>query len=91
MGNELVGRRGVFVDPNIPKWNQTPENMEATGIWENVASRVCGQIQRLAALKAGRVSIAFNFWVTPIRAITSCRQSIGMQCVCSLLTQGAVG
>ena len=51
MGNELVGRRGVFVDPNVPKWNQTAENMQATGIWESVASKVCGQIQRLAALK----------------------------------------
>ena len=51
MGNELVGRRGVFVDPNVPKWNQTAENMQATGIWRDVASKVCGQIQRLAALK----------------------------------------
>ena len=25
--------------------------MEASGIWRDVASRVCGQIQRLAALK----------------------------------------
>ena len=52
MGNELVGRRGVFVDPNVPKWRQTAENMEATGVWEEVASNVCGQIQRLAALKS---------------------------------------
>ena len=51
MGNELVGRRGVFVDPNVPKWNQTAENMQASGIWRDVASQVCGQIQRLAALK----------------------------------------
>ena len=51
MGNELVGRRDVFVDPNVPKWRQTAENMEATGVWEELTSKVCGQIQRLAALK----------------------------------------
>ena len=51
IGNELVGRRGVFVDPDVPKWRQTAENMEATGVWEEVTSKVCGQIQRLAALK----------------------------------------
>ena len=36
---------------NVPKWNQTAENMQASGIWRDMASKVCGQIQRLAALK----------------------------------------
>ena len=51
MGNELVGNRGVFVDPNTPMWKQSVDNMQALGVWPEVASAVCGQIQRLAALK----------------------------------------
>ena len=51
MGSELVGNRGVFVDPNTPMWKQSVDNMQALGVWPEVASAVCGQIQRLAALK----------------------------------------
>ena len=74
MGNELVGRRGVFVDPNVPKWRQTAENMEATGVWEEVASKVCGQIQRLAALK-GRPC------VNSVQVLGNAQSSI-CQCSC---------
>ena len=49
MGNELVGKRGVFVDPNTPNWAQNLDNMQALGVWPEVASAECGQIQRLAA------------------------------------------
>ena len=51
MGNKLVGKRGVFVDPNTRNWAQNLGNMQALGVWPEVASAVCGQIQRLAAVQ----------------------------------------
>ena len=51
MGNELCGRRGVFLDPGTPNWQIGPEGYAAEGIWPEIAGRVCGEIGRLAALK----------------------------------------
>ena len=51
MGNELCGRRGVFLDPGSPNWQIGPEGYAAEGLWPEIAGRVCGEIGRLAALK----------------------------------------
>ena len=51
MGNELCGRRGVFLDPGTPNWQIGPEGYAAEGLWPEIAGRVCGEIGRLAALK----------------------------------------
>eukprot|EP00439_Symbiodinium_sp_Y106_P068143 s2158_g11.t1 len=51
MGNELCGRRGVFLDPGMPSWQIGPEGYAAEGLWPEIAGRVCGEISRLAALK----------------------------------------
>ena len=51
MGNELCGRRGVFLDPGMPSWQVGPEGYAAEGLWREIAGRVCGEISRLAALK----------------------------------------
>ena len=51
MGNELCGRRGVFLDPGMPSWQIGPEGYAAEGLWPEIAGRVCGEIGRLAALK----------------------------------------
>ena len=45
MGNELCGRRGVFIDPGTPQWQIEqigPEGLAAEGIWSEIAARVCG-------------------------------------------------
>ena len=42
MGNELCGRRGVFLDPGTPNWQIGPEGYAAEGIWPEIAGRVCG-------------------------------------------------
>ena len=52
MGNELCGRRGVFLDPETPHWQIGPEGYAAEGLWSEIAGRVCGEIGRLAALQA---------------------------------------
>ena len=51
MGNELCGRRGVFLDPGTPQWQIGPEGYAAEGLWPEIAGRVCGEIGRLAALQ----------------------------------------
>ena len=51
MGNELCGRRGVFLDPGTPQWQIGPEGYAAAGLWPEIAGRVCGEIGRLAALQ----------------------------------------
>ena len=51
MGNELCGRRGVFLDPGTPNWQIGPEGYAAEGLWPEIAGRVCGEIGRLAAFK----------------------------------------
>ena len=44
MGNELCGRRGVFLDPGTPNWQIGPEGYAAEGLWPEIAGRVCGEI-----------------------------------------------
>ena len=51
MGNELCGRRGVFIDPGTPQWQIGPEGLAAEGVWSEIAARVCGAIGRIAALQ----------------------------------------
>ncbi|CAE7510961.1 unnamed protein product, partial [Symbiodinium sp. CCMP2456] len=36
MGNDLVGTRGVFLAPNMPRWRETPENAGALGLWSDI-------------------------------------------------------
>ena len=68
MGNELCGRRGVFLDPGTPNWQIGPEGYAAEGLWPEIAGRVCGEIGRLAALK-GRPCVG------QILTIMDCRRS----------------
>ena len=81
MGNKLVGKRGVFVDPNTPNWAQNLGNMQALGVWPEVASAVCGQIQRLAALK-GRPMVNSVQILVHSPQTTSCPSSTGRPFAC---------
>ena len=59
LGNELVGERGVFLEPTMPQWRekQLPAGYHAArGEWSEIADRVCTSLSSLAALK-GRPSI----------------------------------
>ena len=59
LGNELVGERGVFLEPTMPQWRekQLPAGYHAArGEWSEIADRVCTSLGSLAALK-GRPSI----------------------------------
>ena len=59
LGNELVGERGVFLEPTMPQWRekQLPAGYHAArGEWSEIADRVCTSLSSLAALK-GRQSI----------------------------------
>ena len=59
LGNELVGERGVFLEPTMPQWRekQLPSGYHAArGEWSEIADRVCTSLGSLAALK-GRPSV----------------------------------
>ena len=52
LGNELVGERGLFLNPAYELWKEKhygPHN--AAGEWREVADRVCTSIGELAALR----------------------------------------
>ena len=58
LGNELVGERGVFLEPSMPCWRekQLPDGYHAArGDWSEIADRICASLGSLAALK-GRPS-----------------------------------
>ena len=58
LGNELVGERGVFLEPCMPSWRekQMPGGYHAArGDWTEIADRICTSLGSLAALK-GRPS-----------------------------------
>ena len=60
-GNELFGNYGVFIPPDLQHWNMPPEGYAAEGDWSQIASGVCGNIRRIAALKGRPCCGAISF------------------------------
>ena len=59
LGNELVGERGVFLEPTMPQWRekQLPSGCHAARAeWSEIADRVCASLGSPAALK-GKPSV----------------------------------
>ena len=52
LGNELVGERGLFLNPAYELWKEKHYGPHyAAGEWREIADRVCTSIGELAALR----------------------------------------
>ena len=52
LGNELVGERGLFLNPAYDAWHEKRYGHHAAGgDWKEVADRVCAALSELAALQ----------------------------------------
>ena len=61
LGNELVGERGLFLNPAYELWKKKHYQPHyAAGEWREIADRVCTSIGELASLR-GRPEFAFHF------------------------------
>ena len=55
LGNELVGERGLFLNPAYEYWREKHHGPHcAAGDWREIADRVCTSIGELAALASGQ-------------------------------------
>ena len=66
LGNELVGERGLFLNPAYDVWREKYYGPHAAGgDWKEVADRVCTSLSELAALR-GRPGLADVIGVTSL-------------------------